>query len=182
MHKITSLELLRTPILCFSATKQIMRMRGHRCSKTSFSVRKVAKCNFKSKASSTWKMFLSNEMNSFLQCRRQIFMSLSFFAEKVILELKCNKITSLELLRTPILCFSATKQIMRMRGHRCSKLLSQWEKVAKCNFKSKAQVHEKCFFLMKWTVFCNAEDRFSWVWAYFAEKVILELKCTKSLL
>ncbi len=28
MHKITSLELLRTPILCFSATKQIMRMRG----------------------------------------------------------------------------------------------------------------------------------------------------------
>ncbi len=31
-------------------------------------------------------------------------MSLSFFAEKVILELKCTKITSLELLRTPILC------------------------------------------------------------------------------
>ncbi len=27
MHKITSLELLRTPILCFSANKQIMRMR-----------------------------------------------------------------------------------------------------------------------------------------------------------
>ncbi len=37
------------------------------------------------------KMFLSNEMNSFLQCRRQIFMCLSFFAEKVILELKCTK-------------------------------------------------------------------------------------------
>ncbi len=33
----------------------------------------------------------SNEMNSFLQCRRQIFMCLSFFAEKVILELKCTK-------------------------------------------------------------------------------------------
>ncbi len=28
------------------------------------------------------KKFLSNEMNSFLQCRRQIFMCLSFFAEK----------------------------------------------------------------------------------------------------
>ncbi len=37
------------------------------------------------------KKILSNEMNSFLQCRRQIFMSLSFFAEKVILELKCTK-------------------------------------------------------------------------------------------
>ncbi len=63
------------------------------------------------------KMFRSNEMNSFLQCRRQIFMCLSFFAENVILELKYTK----SLLRTPILCFSATKQIMRMRGHRSSK-------------------------------------------------------------
>ncbi len=34
---------------------------------------------------------LSNEMNSFLQCRMQIFKSLSFFAEKLILELKCTK-------------------------------------------------------------------------------------------
>ncbi len=49
------------------------------------------------------------------------------------------------------------------------KLLSQWEKVAKCNFKSKAQV-EKLFFLMKWNVFCNAEDRFSWVWPFLQNK------------
>ncbi len=35
------------------------------------------------------------------------------------------------------------------------------KKVAKCNFKSKAQEHEKFFFLMKLTVLCNAEDRFS---------------------
>ncbi len=41
------------------------------------------------------------------------------------------------------------------------KLLSQREKVANCNFKSNAQVHERCFFLMKWNVICNAEDRFS---------------------
>ncbi len=34
---------------------------------------------------------VSNEMNSFLQCRRQIFMCFSFFAEKDILELKCTK-------------------------------------------------------------------------------------------
>ncbi len=40
--------------------------------------------------------------------------------------------------------------------------LSQSEKVAKCSFKSKAQVYEKIFFLMKLNVFfCNAEDRFS---------------------
>ncbi len=85
------------------------------------SEKKLLNAIFKSKAQVHEKFFLSNEMNSFLQCRRQIFMSLSFFAEKVILELKCTKSHSLELLRTPILCFSATKQIMRMRGHRCSK-------------------------------------------------------------
>ncbi len=56
--------------------------------------------------------------------------------------------------------FSATKQMKRMQGHGCWKA-SQWEKVAKCNFKSNAQVHERCFFLMKWNVICNAEDRFS---------------------
>ncbi len=61
-----------------------------------------------------------------------------------------HKITFLELLRTPILCFSATKQIMRMRGPQILKNFFLSEiKVAKCNFKSKAQVHEKCFFLMK---------------------------------
>ncbi len=46
MHKITSLELLRTPILCFSATKQIENARPQML-KNSFSVEKVAKCNFK---------------------------------------------------------------------------------------------------------------------------------------
>ncbi len=40
------------------------------------------------------------------------------------------------------------------------KIHFQWEKVA-CNIKSKSQVHEKCFFLMKLHVICNAEDRFS---------------------
>ncbi len=36
MHKITSLDLLRTPILCFSANKQIMRMRGPQMLKNIF--------------------------------------------------------------------------------------------------------------------------------------------------
>ncbi len=61
--------------------------------------------------------------------------------------------------------FSATKQIMRMWATDAQKLLSQSEKVTKCNFKSKAQTW-KSFFLMKWTVFCNAEDSISWVWAF----------------
>ncbi len=73
-------------------------------------------------------------------------------------------------------------QIWDARPQDAQKLLSQWEKVAKCNFKSKAQeLHEKCFFLMKWTVLCNAEDRFSRVFELFCRKSILELNCTKSL-
>ncbi len=58
------------------------------------------------------------------------------------------------------------------------KLLSQREKVAKCNFKSKAQLHEKCFFLMKWNVFCNGRRQIFKCLSFFAEKVILELNCT----
>ncbi len=68
--------------------------------------------------------------------------------------------------------FSATKQMKRMQGHGCWKA-SQWEKVAKCNFKSKAQVHERCFFLMKWNVICNAEDRFSCLELFWARTLML---------
>ncbi len=60
-----------------------------------------------------------NEMNCFLQCRRQIFTCLSFFAEKVILELNCTKHFGASKNTNSV--FSATKQIMRMRGHKCSK-------------------------------------------------------------
>ncbi len=119
-------------------------------------------------------------MNCSLQCRRQILMSLSFFAEKVILELNCTK-SLFRASKNTNSVFSATNANDESEPQDAQKLLSQWEKVAKCNFKSKAQLHEKCFFLMKWTVLCNAEDRFSWCLSFFAEKVILELNCTKSL-
>ncbi len=73
-------------------------------------------------------------------------MSLSFLAEKVILELKCTKNTSLELLRTPILCLVQLSKLRECEATDAQKLLSQSEKVAKCNFKSKAQLHEKYSF------------------------------------
>ncbi len=67
--------------------------------------------------------------------------------------------------------FSATKQIMRMRGPQTLKnfFLSE-KKLLNAILRAKHQVHEKCFFLMKWTVFCNAADRFSWVWAFLQKK------------
>ncbi len=42
--------------------------------------------------------------------------------------------------------FSATKQMKRMQGQGCWKVLSQWEKGAKCNFKSTAQVMKDVSF------------------------------------
>ncbi len=54
------------------------------------SEKKLLNAILRVKAQKHEKYFLSNEMKCFLQCRRQIFMSLSF-AEKVILELNCTK-------------------------------------------------------------------------------------------
>ncbi len=39
-----------------------------------------------------------------------------------------NRLTSLELLRTLMLVFSANKAMKRMQGHGCWKASSQWEK------------------------------------------------------
>ncbi len=72
-----------------------------------------------------------------------------------------HKNTSLELLRTQILCLVQLSKLRECESTDAQKLLSQSEKVAKCNFKSKAQLHEKLFFIMKLTVFCNAEDSIS---------------------
>ncbi len=66
--------------------------------------------------------------------------------------------------------FSATKQMKRMQGHGCWKGSFSVRESAKCNFKSTAQVHERCFFFMKWNVICNAEDRFSCVRAFLQSK------------
>ncbi len=80
-----------------------------------------------------------------------------------------HRITSLELLRTLMLCLVQLSK-WRMQGHGCWKASFSVREVAKCNFKSKAQVHERCFFLMKWNVICNAEDRFSCVRAFLQSK------------
>ncbi len=95
------------------------------------------------------------------------FHVLELFCRASHVRASMHRITSLELLRTLILCLVQLSKWRKCKATDAEKLLSQWEKVAKCNFKSKAQVHERCFFLMKWNVICNAEDRFSCVRAFF---------------
>ncbi len=155
-------------------------MRGHGCSKTSPSVRKVANAILRVKAQKHEKRFFLMKWNVFLQCRRQIFMSLSFFAEKSHFRAYLPQNHFFIASKNTNSVFSANDEVAEATY--AQKLLPQRENVAKCNFKSKGSKTLKCFFLMKWNVFCNAEDRFSWVWGFLQEKVILELNCTKSLL
>ncbi len=84
MHKITSLELLRTPILCLVQLSNYENVRPQMLKSFFLSQKKLLNAILRAKLN-YMKNILSNEMNCFLQCRRQIFMSLSFFAEKVIL-------------------------------------------------------------------------------------------------
>ncbi len=87
-----------------------------------------------------------------------------------------HRITSLELLRTLMMCLVQLSKWRECKAKDAEKLLSQWEKVAKCNFKSNAQVHERCFFLMKWNVICNAEDRFSCLELFLRAKTLMMLE------
>ncbi len=120
MHKITSLELLRTPILCLVQLSKWWECEATDAQKLLSQWEKVAKCNFKSKAQLHEKCFFLMKWTCFLQCRRQIFMSLSFFAEKVILELNAQN-HFFRASKNTNSVFSATKQIMGIRGHICSK-------------------------------------------------------------
>ncbi len=143
----------------FSATKQMKRMQGH-AEKVLSQWEKGAKCNFKSTAQVHERCFFSwNEMLFAMQ--KTDFHVLELFCRASHVRASMHRITSLELLRTLMMCLVQLSKWRECKAKDAEKLLSQWEKVAKCNFKSNAQVHERCFFLMKWNVICNAEDRFS---------------------
>ncbi len=149
---------LRTLMLCLVQLSKWRECKAKDAEKLLSQWEKGAKCNFKSTAQVYERCFFL--WNECFAMQKTDFHVLELFCRASHVRASMHRITSLELLRT-LMCFSATKQMKRMQGQGCWKLLSQWEKVAKCNFKSNAQVHERCFFLMKWNVICNAEDRFS---------------------
>ncbi len=81
MHKITSLELLRTPILCFSATKQIMRMQGHNAQKLFLSEKKLLNAILRAKLK-----YMKNvsfyEMNMFFAMQKTDFHEFELILQK----------------------------------------------------------------------------------------------------
>ncbi len=75
-------------------------------------------------------MFLSNEMNSFFAMQQTDFHEFELFAEKSHFRSLNAQNHFFRASKNTNSVFSATKQIMRMRGPQIAqKLLSQWEKV-----------------------------------------------------
>ncbi len=83
-------------------------------------------------------------------------------------------------LRTLMLCLVQLSKWRECKAKDAEKLLSQWEKGAKCNFKIKAQVHEDVSFSWNEMLFAMQKTDFH-VLELFAEQVMLELQCTESL-
>ncbi len=98
-------------------------------------------------------------MKCYLQCRRQIFMVRAFLRARTLMLLE---------LRTLMLCLVQLSKWRECKATDAEKLLSQWEKVAKCNFKSCSSTwkmflsHEIMLFAMQKTdfhvleLFCRA--------------------------
>ncbi len=127
--------------------------------KSFFLREKVAKCNFKSNAQVHERcFFFINEMLFAMQ--KTDFHVLELFCRASHVRASMHR-SLFRASKTLMLCLVQLSKWRECKAKDAEKLLSQWEKVAKCNFKSNAQVHERCFFLMKWNVICNAEDRFS---------------------
>ncbi len=91
--------------------------------------------------------FSWNEMLFAMQ--KTDFNVLELFCRASYVRASMHRITSFELLRTLIAVLVQKSKWRECKPTYAEKLLSQWEKVGLCNFKSKAWVHERCSFLMK---------------------------------
>ncbi len=82
-----------------------------------------------------------------------------------------------------MLCLVQLSKWRECKATDAEKLLSQWEKVAKCNFKSKLKYMKDVSFswnLMLFAMHKTLQITFH-VLELFAEQVMLELQCTESL-
>ncbi len=131
MHRITGLDLLRTLMLCLV---QLSKWRESKATDAEKLLSERKLLNAILRVTLKYMKDVSfHEMKCYLQCRRQIFMFRAFLRAKNTNAVRAKNTNAV---------FSATKQMKRCNAKDAEKLLSQWEKVAKCNFKSKAQVHE----------------------------------------
>ncbi len=150
MHRITSLELLRTLMLCLV---QLSKWRG--CKDTDDEKllsqwEKLLNAILRV-SSSTWKMFFLMKWNVICNAEDRFSCVRVFLRAKNTNDVRAKNTNAV---------FSATKQMKRMQGQGCWKASFSVREVAKCNFKSKAQVHEmflshemKCYLQCRRQIF-----------------------------
>ncbi len=152
----------------FSANKQMKRMQGHGCWKASFSVKKVSKWDFKSKAQVHEGCFLLMKLNV-ICIAEDNFHVLELFCRASHVRASMHRITNLRTSKNTNAVFSATKQMKRMQGHGCWKAsFSVREKLLNAILWIKLKYMKDASF--SWNVICNAEDRFSCVRAFLQSK------------
>ncbi len=149
MHRINSLELPRTLMLCLVQLSKLRECKAMDAEKLLSQWKKVSKCNFRVKLKYMKDVSFSwNEMLFAMQ--KSDFHVLDLFCRASHVRASMHRITSLELLRTLMLCLLQLSKLRECKAMDAEKLLSQWEKVAKCNFKSNALARPrmlKSFFL-----------------------------------
>ncbi len=135
MHKITSLELLRTLMLCLVQLSKRREARPQMLKSFFLSERKLVyailglKLKYMKDVSFSW-----NEMLFAMQ--KTYFHVLEHFCRVCNVRASMHKITSLELLRTLMLCLVQLSKRRESKATDAENLLSQWEKVGLCNFRS----------------------------------------------
>ncbi len=135
---------LRTLMLCLVQLSKWRECNAKDAEKLLSQWEKVAKCNFKSKLK-TWNSFFLMKWNVICNVEDR-FSCVRAFCRASHVRASMHRITGLELIiRTLMLCLVQLSRWRESKATDAEKLLSQWEKVAKCNFKSNAQVHERYF-------------------------------------
>ncbi len=108
------------------------------------------------------------QLSKWRECKAKDAEKLLSQWEKVANELFCrashvrasmHRITGLDLLRTLMLCLVQLSKWRESKATDAEKLLSE-RKLLNAILRVSSS-NERCFFLMKWNVICNAEDRFS---------------------
>ncbi len=152
-------------------------MHGHGCMKSLFLSERKLLMQFKSKAqvhercSFSWNEMLLAIADNRFSC------VWAFLQRKVMLELQCTR-SLVRAYKNTNAVFSATKQMKRIHGHGCWKAYFSVRESCLMQFKSKAQVHERCFFSMNEMLFAIQKTDFHMCLSFFAKQVMFRASCT----
>ncbi len=140
MHRITNLELLRTLMLCLVQLSKWRECKATDAESFFLSERKLLnailwKAQVHEDASFSWNVICNAEDR---------FSCVRAFLQASHIRASMHRITNLELLRTLMLCLVQLSKFRECKATDAEKL-SQWEKVAKCNFRSNALARHGCW-------------------------------------